>query len=222
MRKIKKEYVFINKFNGYMLFWVFIFGSLAGFLFEGIWSIFFDGGWENHSATIWGPFCVIYGIGSAAIYALAYLMRNQSLVIQFVVYMFAGSLIEFVGSLFQEACFGSVSWDYSHHLWNLDGRVSIIMSVIWGVLGILFSKLLYLPLQKLFLKFNGKSGFVITWVVILFMTVNVLLSCLAVHRWNERLNEQPAGNGFDVFLDEHYDNERMNNIYQSMYFVSDK
>lgn len=204
-----------------MLFWIFIFGSLAGFLFEGIWSIFFVGTWENHSATVWGPFCIIYGIGCAVIYALAYLLRNKNIIIQFAVYMFAGSLIEFMGSLFQEACFGSVSWDYSNHFGNFDGRVSIIMSLIWGVLGVIFSLFLYLPLQRLFLKFNGKSGYILTWIIILFMAVNISLSCLAVRRWNERLNELPADNSLDVFLDEHYDNEKMENIYQNMYFVSD-
>ncbi|MBQ8345061.1 MAG: hypothetical protein IJY42_02210, partial [Clostridia bacterium] len=40
------------------LFWLFLFGSVLGFLLEGVWSIFKRGQWDNHSATVWGPFCI--------------------------------------------------------------------------------------------------------------------------------------------------------------------
>ena len=45
------------------LFWLFFLGSIAGFVLEGLWRIILVGHWENHSATVWGPFCIVYGIG---------------------------------------------------------------------------------------------------------------------------------------------------------------
>ncbi len=50
---------------------IFIIGSMAGFLLEGIWCVIRTGMWENHSATLYGPFCIIYGIGAAALYVIS-------------------------------------------------------------------------------------------------------------------------------------------------------
>ena len=48
------------------LFWVFFFGSILGFVIEGIWHIVLTGTWVDHSATVVGPFCIVYGVGAVA------------------------------------------------------------------------------------------------------------------------------------------------------------
>lgn len=61
------------------LFWLFMLGSVAGFVLEGLWCILMEGHWENHSATVWGPFCIIYGIGAAAVSLLSILLKGRVL-----------------------------------------------------------------------------------------------------------------------------------------------
>ena len=117
------------------LFWLFMFGSVAGFVLEGLWCVITDGHWESHTATVWGPFCIIYGIGAVAVCLLSGLLREKSLPVQFAAFSASGAAVEFFGSLFQELCFGSVSWDYSGHLLNLGGRVSLKMALMWGRAG---------------------------------------------------------------------------------------
>ena len=117
------------------LFWLFMFGSVAGFVLEGLWCVLTDGRWESHTATVWGPFCIIYGIGAVAVYLLSGLLKGRSLPVQFAAFTLSGAAVEFFGSLFQELCFGSVSWDYSAHLLNLGGRVSLKMALMWGAMG---------------------------------------------------------------------------------------
>lgn len=51
------------------------------------------------------------------------------------VFTVSGAAVEYFGSLFQELCFGSVSWDYSDHMLNLGGRVSLKMAFMWGGAG---------------------------------------------------------------------------------------
>lgn len=105
------------------LFWLFMLGSVVGFILEGLWCILLQGHWEHHSATVWGPFCIIYGIGAVAVYLLSVVLKNQNLLVQFAAFTVSGAAVEYFGSLFQELCFGSVSWDYSEHILNLGGRV---------------------------------------------------------------------------------------------------
>lgn len=117
------------------LFWLFMLGSVAGFVLEGLWCVLCKGHWEHHSATVWGPFCLIYGIGAVAVYLLSVVLKSKNLLVQFGVFTVYGAAVEYFGSLFQELCFGSVSWDYSEHMLNLGGRVSLKMAFMWGGAG---------------------------------------------------------------------------------------
>ena len=91
-----------EKVNYTSMFWLFMFGSVAGFLIEGIWCVIRSVRWENHSATLWGPFCIIYGFGAVLVYLLALFVKKCSLLLQFIVYTLAGGSVEYFGSLFQE------------------------------------------------------------------------------------------------------------------------
>lgn len=57
------------------LFWLFMAGSALGFIAEGLRCVLTDGHWENHSSTVWGPFCIIYGVGALAVYLISGLLR---------------------------------------------------------------------------------------------------------------------------------------------------
>ena len=69
--KTKSNEKLFIKASYYDLFWMFVFGSVTGFLLEGVWSAWRFGAWANHSATVWGPFCIVYGAGMVAVYLVA-------------------------------------------------------------------------------------------------------------------------------------------------------
>ena len=127
------------------LLWLFIAGSLMGFVMEGVWHMLRTGEWGFRVATLWGPFCIIYGAGAVCMYLVALKVERRRPLHQFITFALAGSAVECLSSLFQEAAFGTVSWDYSHHALNLGGRISLRMTLIWGLLGMALMYLL-LPL----------------------------------------------------------------------------
>ena len=57
--------------------------------------------------------------------------------------MFLGGGFEYLCSLFQEKVFGTVSWDYSHQMFNIGGRTSLKYMIIWGVLALIVVKVIY-------------------------------------------------------------------------------
>ena len=93
------------------LFWVFFFGSILGFVIEGIWHIILTGEWVDHSATVVGPFCIVYGVGAVAAFAVAKIIPRHRVGLQFLAFALTGGAVEYFTSLFQERMFGSVSWD---------------------------------------------------------------------------------------------------------------
>ncbi len=201
------------------LVWLFTIGSIIGFALEGVWSAIRTGAWVNHSALVWGPFCIIYGFGAIAIYLLASCLKNHNFVFQFLCYALTGTAVEYIGSLFQEKLFGTKSWSYSDHFLNINGRVSFEMFLIWGFLGIVFSFLLYPLLTQLFIKYHCSINTVICIGLSVFLIANMTVSSLAVHRWRERNRNEAPSNSIEAVLDKTYDDNRMRKIYSNMRFV---
>ena len=201
------------------LLWLFVFGSVAGFVIEGLWCVARKGHWENHASTVWGAFCIIYGIGAVAVYLLASLLGNKPTAVQFAVFTVSGGVIEYGGSLLQERLFGSVSWDYSGHFLNLGGRVSLQMALTWGVLGILFLRLLFPALRRLLNQMRGGAWRLACLCMTVYMAVNLSVSAAAVTRWRARLDGCPAESSVARWLDQAYDDDAMTARYPNMRFV---
>lgn len=201
------------------LFWLFFLGSIAGFVLEGLWRIILVGHWENHSATVWGPFCIVYGIGGVTMFTVACFIDKKPFFVQFGVYAVIGSVVEYIASVFQEYVFGSRSWDYSDHLLNLHGRITLQMTLIWGVLGVLFVKLFFPIIVRLQDVPEGKVARVICAVATVFMVVNLCVTAAAVLRWQGRIEGRLAENRIDRLLDERFGNDRMTAIFSNMVFV---
>ncbi len=128
-------------------------------------------------------------------------------------------MVEYLGSLFQKIDFGSTSWDYGSHFMNIGGRVSLQMTLIWGVLGIAFMWLVFPTLVQLLGKMENRFWRVGCIALSVFMAVNLLLSAATVMRWRERITDNsPPANAFEQFLDETYDNEAMEKNYPNMKF----
>ena len=206
-------------FRGYAeLFWVFFFGSVLGFIIEGLWNIVLFGEWVDHSATVVGPFCIVYGVGAVAVFLTARILPRRSIVLQFVAFAVVGGAVEYFTSLFQESTFGSVSWDYSSHTLNLGGRVSGQMMLIWGFLGMVFAGLLYPTLRRLLQRMHTLRWQVFCVACSIFMAFNLIVSASAIFRWKERAESLPPSNKWEMYLDETYPNSLMEHVYCDMRF----
>lgn len=73
-------------------------------------------------------------------------------------------------------------------------------------------------MAKGILYIPNKMGKIITWVLVVFMLVNVTVSGVAVMRWAERVKGIEASGTFWGFIDERFPNERMERIYPNMVF----
>lgn len=200
------------------LFWVFFVGSILGFVVEGLWHLALTGEWADHSATVIGPFCLVYGVGAVAMFIVARHLPRRSLVLQFLVFALTGGAVEYFTSLFQERLFGSVSWDYSSHTLNVGGRVSGQMALIWGFLGMVFVGLIYPLLQRLLRRVHTRRWHIFCTVLSVFMAVNLAITASAIFRWRERAQNVPPENRWERYLDNTYPDSEMERIFYNMHF----
>ena len=203
------------------MFWLFFFGSVLGFIFEGIWQIMKKGHWENHSSTILGPFCIIYGIAAMLLYIMSKQLGKEKTIVLFVIFAVLGSALEFFASLFQELVFGSISWNYKKQFLNIGGRISLKMTVIWGLLGVMFTKLFYPLFNHMFSRMQGPVWNFICILTTVFMVFNLTVTSIAVLRWGERVTQgEPPSNSIEAFFDKNYDDGTMKSIFTNMKFVA--
>lgn len=202
------------------LFWLFIVGSLLGFVMEGIWHFLHTGAWGFRVGTLWGPFCVLYGFGAVVMYLVALGIRNRKPMAQFWFFALTGSTVELLAGIFQKVAFGTESWNYSAHAFNLGGYVSLKMTMLWGIAGMALMYVLLPVLLDAFDRMRLTRRTPLCRTVAAFMCVNLLLTCAALMRWQERvLYSVPASNVLEMYMDQNWPDERMQTRFPNMVFV---
>ena len=218
----RQEAHFAQGMTFYKLFWVFFIGCFAGVVLETIYCLIQRGHYESRVGLIYGPFNLVYGVGALCLSGALYRFRNRGRVFSFVGGFIVGSVVEYACSWFQEVCFGSTSWDYSNMPYNLNGRICLLYSIFWGILGIFWIKDIYPRMAKWILKIPNKVGKPLTWALLVFMVFNSVMTLFTSLRWSARRAGVPAGNAFEAYLDEHYPDERMQKIFANAEFTEDR
>ncbi len=216
--KEEKAKHFAQGINFYKLFLICFIGSFAGVIVELLWCLIRNGYVESRSGLVYGPFNLLYGAGAVALTLALYKYRNRNSTISFFGGMIVGSVLEYVVSWGQETFLGSRSWDYSQIPFNLNGRICLLYSVFWGILGVLWMKIIYPSMANIILQIPNKIGKIVTWILCIFMIFNVAVTIVTTYRWSQRVGGNPADNVFEKFIDERFPNERMEKIFANMKF----
>lgn len=209
---------FARGLNLYKMLLVLILGSFAGVVVELIWCFVTNGYLESRAGLVYGPFNLLYGVGAAVLSAALYRFRNRGRWLSFLGGFVVGSAVEYGCSWLQEMVFGSTSWDYSHLPFNLNGRICLLYSIFWGLLGVLWIKDIYPRMSKWILRIPNRAGILLTWALTAFLIFDCIVSGIAVMRWSQRIEGVPASNAFETFVDARFPDERMERIYANMDF----
>lgn len=128
--------------------------SFIGWVLETIYAFLVLGHFVKRGFLI-GPICPIYGFGAVLLILLLKNCKGKPLS-QFLIAGFGFTVFEYVVSYMLEVVFGLRWWDYSEDLFNLQGRVSLAYSIIWGALGILLIEGIHPYISKLLEKYKKR------------------------------------------------------------------
>ena len=159
----------------------------------------------SRSSVLYGPFSIVWGIGAVVLTVVLSYFAQKSNGYIFVVGSLIGGVYEYICSVFTERVLGYVFWDYSWMPLNIGGRTNILYMGFWGILSVVWLKLIYPKMSDLIEKISAIKGKIITWVFIVFMISNALLSAMALIRYTERKVGKDAENVIEMFLDVAYE-----------------
>lgn len=195
------------------LLWLFVIGAFLGDVVETIFCRITAGVWMSRSSLVWGPFSVVWGL---ALVLSTVLLRNSEHKSDRSIFCFGvimGGAYEYVCSAVGELLFGVVFWDYSGFKFNLGGRINLLYCFFWGIAAVVWLRHGYPLVAKLMAKVRHRVKPWMTILLAIFMAVNMTLSAFALARYDARTSGVEASNDFEVYLDEHFDNSRMERIY---------
>ena len=209
----KSDTVFAEGCCFYKIVWLFLIGSFIGDITETIFCRITAGTWMSRSSVVWGAFSIVWGFAIAMATILLHKYRDKPDRTLFFAGTFLGGAYEYICSVFTEIVFGKVFWDYSHLRFNLGGRINLLFCFFWGIAAVVWIKGIYPVLAGFIEKIPVKIGKVLSWVAILFMCCNVVVSSLALIRSSQRSAGVPADKQWQKVLDERFDDERLMRIY---------
>lgn len=210
---MKNKEVFAEGLSWKKVFWIFIFGCVFGCVMETIIHFITYGDIVSRKGLIYGPLNPVYGLGAAGF--TIFLCKRKNIIAIFIIAALLGGFFEFMCSYVQEYLFGTISWDYSNQPFNIQGRTSLKYMCYWGLLGILFVKIVYPFLSKEIEKIDIKLGNFITVIMLLFVIIDCAISIAAGIRQEERKEGIAPSNKIDIFIDKNYPDEKLNEIYEN-------
>ena len=148
---------------------------MVGWISEVIYvGIFFEHKFVNRG-FLHGPLCPIYGFGGLSI-----LLLPQSLYstwgMLFCASMLFGTIVEYLSSWILEKLFHTRWWDYSHYKFNIRGRVCLLNSVLFGVLGVVIIHFVQPLIMKYLSLFPDFVLSISADVIAVALTVDLLIT----------------------------------------------
>lgn len=217
-------YIKLNYFN---LFWVFFVCSVLGLILEEVWHMVVvdPGVYQDRAGMLFGPFSPIYGFGAVLMtMALNRFYKKNPLIIFLVSALIGGAFEVFVG-WFMQTSFGVVSWSYSHiRLFGMPDPIAVLtggrtctpFACMWGLGGLIWIKVLLPRLLKLINMIPWKRRYSATVILTAVMLIDGVMTLQSLDYWYQRVNRTVRNIPVAQFYDKHFDNEYMENRFQSM------
>lgn len=217
-------YIKLNYFN---LFWVFFVCSVLGLILEEVWHMVVvdPGVYQDRAGMLFGPFSPIYGFGAVLMtMALNRFYKKNPLIIFLVSALIGGAFEVFVG-WFMQTSFGVVSWSYSHiRLFGMPDPIAVLtggrtctpFACMWGLGGLIWIKVLLPRLLKLINMIPWKRRYSATVILTAVMLIDGVMTLQSLDYWYQRVNATVRNIPVAQFYDKHFDNEYMENRFQSM------
>ena len=160
------------------LFMYFLLFSFIGWLLETFYSVY-ELGHFTKRGFLYGPICPIYGWGALILIMFFRKYRRKNIQLFFYAAIIF-SLFEYIVSYAMDALFATKWWDYSAEFFNLNGRISIFYSFVWGIFAILFINHIYPFFKKklniVFSKIPYKVQFYTLHVFGIILIIDLVMS----------------------------------------------
>lgn len=168
-------------------FYLFILYSFCGWVNEIFVTTITDKKVVNRGFLI-GPYCPIYGV--AALVMLATLKKYQNdLLVLFVMAALTSTIIEYITSYLLEKLFHARWWDYTRLKFNINGRVCLGNSILFGIAGLLLVKYVNPVVVDIISSIPAIPFYVIGCIVLVLFIIDMITSFSIISKLSLTIND---------------------------------
>lgn len=132
-----------------------------------------------------------------------------------------GGVVEFAASWFLQRFFGILAWDYTGTFLSIDGRTNGFFMFLWGVLGVLFVRVVMPWVHTHVFPLVERVPRRATGVCAALMVVDIVLTLIAFNCWYHRSAGQVPQTPVQTFCAEYFDDGFMARRFEVMSLYPD-
>ena len=171
----------------YIYFLYFVVYSFLGWICETTYCFIIDKQYVNRG-FLNGPFCPIYGVG-ALIVIIMLTPVSDNIVLLFFSGMIFTSILEYITGYLLEVIFNLKWWDYSNYKFNIQGRVCLLNSILFGVLSVITIEFINPIITKLINNMPLSEGMWICGILIILFLLDTIITVYKVLQLGGKLQE---------------------------------
>lgn len=162
--------------------------SFLGWCTETIYATIKNKRFTNRG-FLYGPFCPMYGFAAVLLISIAKPVEGNY-VILYLICFFGASVIEYFTGFLLEKLFNAKWWDYSKRILNIQGRICILYSLLWGLCGIFIVKVLQ-PLGHEFVTALIPKGLaiIISHLLVGYFVVDLIITLIKLSELKSLLKQ---------------------------------
>lgn len=169
---------------------MFFFYSFAGWCLESLYCSIGEKRFINRG-FLTGPLCPIYGTASLVLIVLIYNPFKDNPLAVFTLGIILCDIVEYLTSYLMEKLFAARWWDYTYELLNIKGRICLKHSLYWGVISIIFVKVIHPSVENLYGKISGNYIYYILAAVLIIFVLDVIHAVIKasdIRKLHQKLN----------------------------------
>lgn len=161
----------VSTVNKYILY--FFIYSFLGWVLETSYAYLLFGSFNNRGFLI-GPICPIYGFGMLILTVGLSKYKGHNLKLFFVA-SFVLTYFEYIAGFVLDAIFNLKWWDYSNDFLNINGRICLSFTFVWGIIALIVVNYIHPFTEKIVDKILTKitpimldaivKTFVMIWII---------------------------------------------------------
>ncbi len=174
-------------------YWVILFVMFMAFSFVGYIVEIIDVYIEKHRLMfsrgfLIGPYIPIYGIGALIMYLFLSRYKEDYFVL-FTTSMLICSFLEYIVSYAMEKIFHLRWWDYSDKKFNINGRIYLLNSILFGVSGLIVCSFFGPWLYEKISNWSLFWLYIIAGTLLVIFVVDIIVSNVIVTKLKHRAYE---------------------------------
>lgn len=214
--EMREDFLNDSKPGIYQYIIIFLISAVLGLVIETVYTFVVFGIVESRVGLVWGPFSPMYGFGAVLLTMVLWPLRGEPAWKIFLISAILGSALEQLSGWGMEYFAHLQSWTYLGLPDHITQWIAWRFVFMWGILGLVWCRVIMPELIYRIGEPTSRRQIVLVTLLAAFIVLDVTMTLACFWRAGQRLEGVPPRNGFELYVDTHFDDRFMARTFENM------